>query len=322
MSKESQMSKGFQLSAEFHMKGKRKMKKREEPKEKDSPAAAEAACRNVVNEFMVERARRAQAFSMDKPHYHPYYELYFLISGSCRMFIDHTIYYLSAGDIVMLAPYQLHQTIYGSGQIAERFTANFVPAYIEYFVSQCSEDGLASIFSRHKLSVPKEQQDYVKELFLQMSGETLSNDCYSRIQLKSLLFQFLTFLGRCRGPEQPDQALEPDDAVIQDAARYIYLHHSEPLTLESVAEAAHMSPAWFSRKFHRAVGLGFKEYLTHVRLENAEELLLTTSLSVTEIALICGFSNGNYFGDAFKKARGISPREFRFSGHAQTGNDL
>lgn len=304
------------------MKEKSKLKKGENPAEKRSQAASDDACRNVVNEFMVERARRTQAFAMEKPHYHPYYELYFLISGSCRMFIDHTIYYLSAGDIVMLAPYQLHQTIYGPGQPAERFTANFVPEYIEYFASQCPDDGLASIFSRHRLSVTKEQQNYVKELFLQMSKETLSNDCYSRIQLKSFLFQLLTFLGRCRSQEQAEaQALEPKDAVIQDAAQYIYNHHSEPLTLEAVAKAAHMSPAWFSRKFHRAVGLGFKEYLTHVRLESAAELLLTTSLSVTEIALICGFSNGNYFGDAFKKARGISPREFRFSGHAQSENN-
>ncbi len=292
--------------------------KKYSPAEKKPSSVPEAAYRNIVNEFMVERARRAQAFAMEKPHYHPYYELYFLVSGSCRMFIDHTIYYLSAGDIVMLAPYQLHQTIYGSGQPAERFTANFVPSYIEYFASQCSDDGLSSIFARHRLSVPKEQQNYVTELFQQMSRETLSNDCYSRIQLKSFLFQLLTFLGRCREPEEPYQTLDPDDAIIQDAAQYIYIHHSEPLTLEAVAKAAHMSPAWFSRKFHRAVGLGFKEYLTHVRLENAAELLLTTSLSVTEIALNCGFSNGNYFGDAFKKARGVSPREFRFSGHIQS----
>lgn len=296
------------------------MKEKDRPSKESAPAA-EGTCRNIVNEFMVERARRAQAFSMKKPHYHPYYELYFLAAGHCRMFIDHTIFYLSAGDMVMLSPYQLHQTIYGSGQPAERFTANFVPAYIEYFASQCPDDGLSSIFSRRKLSVPKAQQNYVKALFQQMSKETLTNDRYSGIQLKSILFQLLTFLGRCRDSEQPDQALNPEDAIIQNAAQYIYAHHSEPLTLETVAESAHMSPAWFSRKFHRAVGLGFKEYLTHVRLEDAAELLLTTSLSITEIALNCGFSNSNYFGDAFKKARGLSPREFRFSGHTRKTGD-
>lgn len=283
----------------------------------DRPAGQENTFRNTVSEFMVERARRPQAFSMEKPHYHPYYELYYLLSGSCRMFIDHTIYYLSAGDLVLLSPYQLHQTIYGSGQPSERFTANFIPAFIEYFAAQCPDGGPEFIFSRHKISIPRERQDYVKGLFRQMSGETLAEDCYSRIQVKSLLFQLLSFLGRCRDPEgQALQALAPDDAAMQEAARYIYAHHSEPLTLDTVAEYVHMSPAWFSRKFRLAVGLGFQDYLTHVRLENAEKLLLTTGMSVTEIALACGFSGGNYFGDVFRKARGMSPRAFRYARHA------
>lgn len=286
-----------------------------------NPAGQENTFRNAVSEFMVERARRPQAFSMEKPHYHPYYELYFLMSGSCRMFIDHTIYYLSAGDLVLLAPYQLHQTIYGSGQPAERFTANFIPTYIDYFTSQCQDGGPEFIFSRHRISLPRERQDYVKELFRQMSGETLTGDCYSGIQIKSYLFQLLSFLGRCRSPEQSSQALDPEDAVIQESARYIYAHHSEPLTLDAVADYVHMSPAWFSRKFHKAVGLGFKEYLTHIRLEHAEKLLLTTGMSVTEIALTCGFSSGNYFGDAFRKARGMSPRDFRFTRHQQSSAD-
>lgn len=283
--------------------------------QKDKAVGPEEAYRNVVNEFMVERARRPQSFSMEKPHYHPYYEIYFLISGNCRMFIDHTIYYLSAGDIIMLPPYRLHQTVYGSGQPAERFTANFVPSYIDFFESQCAGCDVASIFSRQKLSVPADQQSYVMKLFQEMAKETLTYDCYSRIQIKSFLFQLLAFLGRCRNLDQPAQLPAPEDAVIQEAAQYIYLHHNEPLTLEAVAQNAHMSPAWFSRKFHKTVGLKFKEYLTHIRLENAEELLLTTNLTITEIALACGFSDGNYFGDAFKKARGMSPREFRFARH-------
>lgn len=275
----------------------------------------EGMYRDIVREFMVDRVRRSHSFGMEQPHYHPYYELYFLISGSCRMFIDHTLCYLSAGDIVVLSPYQLHKTIYGSGQSAERFTVNFIPEYIEYFNSQCSEEGVDAVFSRRRLSIPKEQRGYVQELFSQMLRETLSRDCYSQIQIKSVLFQLLSFLGRCRNLEPPDQLLDAGDAVIQEAAQYIYDHHREPLTLDAVAKTAHMSPVWFSKKFHQTVGLGFKEYLTHIRLKDAEELLLTTGMTVTEVGLTCGFSNGNYFGDAFKKARGISPKEFRSARH-------
>jgi len=283
--------------------------------EKKGFMKTEGRYRNIVHEFMVDRAQRSPAFDMGTPHYHPYYELYYLISGNSKMFINHTLYYLSPGDMIMLSPYQLHKTTYGPGPYAKRFTVNFIPEFIEYFTSQCSKEGFDSIFSRHKLSIPSNLQDYVEQLFSQMLKETLSKDPYSKIQMKSFLFQLLSFLGRCQDIEQPAQMLDAGDAIIQQAAQYIYAHHREPLTLKSVAETAHMSPAWFSRKFHQTVGIGFKEYLNHVRIEDGEELLLTTNMTVTEIALTCGFSNGNYFGDAFKRARGVSPREFRFSMH-------
>lgn len=58
-----------------------------------------------------------------------------------------------------------------------------------------------------------------------------------------------------------------------------------------------MNPTYFSKKFRETTGFGFKEYLTHIRLQNAAHLLRTTDTSITEIAGICGFSDGNYFGD-------------------------
>ena len=72
-----------------------------------------------------------------------------------------------------------------------------------------------------------------------------------------------------------------------------------------------MSPAYFSRKFKSVTGFGFKEYLTNIRIREAAQLLINTGKSVTDIALECGFGDGNYFGDAFKKIKGISPRDFR-----------
>lgn len=98
---------------------------------------------------------------------------------------------------------------------------------------------------------------------------------------------------------------------IQKAASYIYHHFREPLTLELVAERVHMSPAYFSRRFKKLTGFGYKEYLNYVRLKEASRMLLETELSVADIAQLCGFSDGNYFGDLFKKEKGISPREYR-----------
>ena len=69
--------------------------------------------------------------------------------------------------------------------------------------------------------------------------------------------------------------------------------------------------SYFSRKFKLCTGFGYKEYLITVRIIEACRLLLNTDMSITQIAENCGFDDSNYFGDCFKKIKGMSPREYR-----------
>jgi AraC-like DNA-binding protein len=83
------------------------------------------------------------------------------------------------------------------------------------------------------------------------------------------------------------------------------------------ASEAGLTPTYFSRKFKEVVGTGFRDYVNFVRLGGAASLLRTTQLSIQEISRRCGFNSANYFGDAFRSAYGISPREFRKSEDVQ-----
>lgn len=268
---------------------------------------------NTIHEFLAERTKRPGGFDMRDAHYHPYYELYYLITGRCRIFITYNIYSLCAGDIVFLPPSCLHRVTYEQGQAAERFTVSFTPEFVRAFCENCADGALDNLFSRQKQTLPPAERGTVENLFTAMIRESLQHDCYTKIQQKSLLFQLLTLLGRCRAfsAGQPLRLPCQEDAAIQQAAQFIYEHHREPLSLEQAAEAGHLSPTYFSKRFRQITGMRFKEYLTHVRLQDAVELLRTTSAPITEIALTCGFSDGNYFGDAFKKALHMSPSQFR-----------
>ena len=81
--------------------------------------------------------------------------------------------------------------------------------------------------------------------------------------------------------------------------------------MADIAAAAGYSPNYLSRKFREAAGIGVHEYLVFIRLQHAALELITTDDSVTEIALRCGFSDSNYFKDAFKKRYGVTPRAYR-----------
>ena len=72
-----------------------------------------------------------------------------------------------------------------------------------------------------------------------------------------------------------------------------------------------LNPSYFSSKFKSVNGIGFKEYHNNVRIIRAEKLLLETDMSITEIAMKCGYETSNYFGDAFRRINNCSPSQFR-----------
>ena len=81
--------------------------------------------------------------------------------------------------------------------------------------------------------------------------------------------------------------------------------------LEDMSDKFHISRSYLSKKFKAVTGFGFKEYIVNVRIKNACRLLLETNKSITDIAFECGFNDSNYFGDSFRKIKGISPRKYR-----------
>ena len=106
-------------------------------------------------------------------------------------------------------------------------------------------------------------------------------------------------------------ALQTHLAASTDIAQYISENYHLQLTLDDAAKIAYMERTHFSKRFKQLTGFGFQDYLTQTRIRAAENLLQTTDLSISEIAEHCGFSSSNYFGDAFRRWKGISPSTYR-----------
>ncbi|BBI34256.1 hypothetical protein KCTCHS21_36550 [Cohnella abietis] len=86
---------------------------------------------------------------------------------------------------------------------------------------------------------------------------------------------------------------------------------AEPLTLGKLAEIFHGSPYHLQRTFKRIQGVSPAEYLLQTRISKARELLLNTTLSVTEIALAVGIPNTSHFSTQFLSRVGCSPSLYR-----------
>ncbi len=109
-------------------------------------------------------------------------------------------------------------------------------------------------------------------------------------------------------------AAEADSAAqLVRAATWLQEHFAEDLTRDEVARVACLSPAHFSREFHRRFGRTFTEALAQLRLDHATELLRRTTKPVGLVALECGYGDQSYFTRVFRRATGVTPRQYRRS---------
>ena len=100
--------------------------------------------------------------------------------------------------------------------------------------------------------------------------------------------------------------------VINRAEQYVKENFCDPnISLISVANHVAMSSAYFSTVFSQTTGRSFITYLTTLRVEKAKELLTTTNMKLSDIALEIGYNEPNYFSHVFRKSVGMTPKEYR-----------
>ena len=111
-------------------------------------------------------------------------------------------------------------------------------------------------------------------------------------------------------PKAQPSAQDADDSVIQHAKSYIRAHYADNFSREAVANAVYLDGAYFSRLFKQKTGISFIEFLTTVRMEKAIELL-STQMSITDIATAVGYLHRNQFISNFRKYSGFTPNDYR-----------
>ena len=113
------------------------------------------------------------------------------------------------------------------------------------------------------------------------------------------------------GRPAPPDPIRTAPAKIRRVLDYVRGETSSAPTLNEMASVAGLSPTHFGRAFRAATGMPPHKYLQDLRMERARCLLEMTRLSITEIALDCGYEQSTSFATSFKKLVGVSPRTWR-----------
>ena len=266
----------------------------------------------IPKEFSTERSRHGPSYAMKNLHFHQVNEFFFLQEGECTIQIDNDIYRISAGTFIMIPAGCLHKTTYLSPNYHERVLVYFPNLEMNWFLKELGQDNIDLIFKEKVIKIPAKRVSYINNLLEQINYELNGVDEMSTAMAKAYFYELLLFIMRCdKYSDSIVQKLNVSNLVIQSVIDYICKYYYNNISLADVAIEFGMSESSLSKKFKTFSGFRFKEYLIGVRMKAAENYLLNTDKSITEISDLCGFNDSNFFGDSFKKFTGVSPNNFR-----------
>lgn len=277
--------------------------------------------------FKIEVRDHTYPFDSKEQHAHDYFQVCYIQRGSCLHQVNGKQATLVKGDLFSIPPDYAHRISLLPDKEVEIILIDFMPFLLDrglkdlHEMSQFIDFAFIQPFAAlndqllPKLNLSYAGQletealiaDMIKELERKQDGHTLL--------IKSDLIRLLVIAGREYArfvAESPGrQIVSANRSGMERAIAYIDLSYRQELSLNQAAAQAAVSPSYFSSMFKAWKGMSFIEYVTLLRIGEAQRLLKETAGTVEEISLSVGYNHLTHFHRVFKKHTGLTPHEYR-----------
>lgn len=258
--------------------------------------------RNLDERFAYEK--RFQKGAMSMLHYHQHHEIYYLLSGTQRCFIDNAYYDMKAGDFALIKENSLHKTTNGMGGL--RILISFNDKFFTRFLTPEAIEQFLSIFDKHIVRPSEENNQIILSHCNKIEKAVQENN------KDDILFSLMQIFLLLKDSPTPNDTTSTNVPLLIDGVlEYIGKNFSTIINLDDVANALHISKYYICHLFSKHLETSFIDYLTKIRIKNAQIQLSNPNLTITQIAENCGFGTPAYFSNVFKKQIGISPLKYR-----------
>ena len=251
-------------------------------------------------------------------HYHDFYELVIVRSGSGEHITKDGSYAIYPGDAFLIRPGDRHG--YCTLRQLELINLLYRPEKLHYLLDEIRETGGYNFFFetdpeltgkfrfKERMALTPEVMLKVEELTGLMVHEQ-SGSCSGRdLMIKVLFVQLLTLISR---NFEKNQLTDNEVGEITRIISYLEKHSRDKVNLPKLASRFGKSVSSLSRLFRNTLNITPIAYLIRLRLTKAAEELISSSAPVSEIAARYGFQDSNYFSKMFSRQFGASPRKYR-----------
>lgn len=247
-------------------------------------------------------------------HYHPEVELVYIEEGRGKRHIGNNISYFNEGDLIMIGANLPH---YGfssrlSGDNREIVAQINESCFGNGFLNMVETSSISDLFEKSKLGISfygetkAKVGERLKDMFYMTSFEKLV-ELIKILHLMSLSseYELLNATGTSL------QVKGDDNHRIDVIYDFVRSNFESKITVDEIAEKVNMSTPAFCRFFKKSTAKTFIQFLNEYRVAHACKLISEESMSISEIALDCGFQNLSNFNRAFKKVTAKSPSDYK-----------
>lgn len=260
-------------------------------------------------------SKKSTAFNMQNTHRHNHHEIYYLKSGERYYFIDDRIYHVNQGDILFIPKNAVHRTTAANNEDHERTVIYFQSEFLLDIIPHPTNHPIMHCFYREPKAIRLKlaEQNIIENILSRLVAECNVPGNNTLLYQQALLLELLIIANRIIPADDNTcfNSLSPIHEKIHNIVRYIRNNYQKTISLTGLAKQFYISQYYLSRMFKEVTGLTLIEYVNNIRIRQAQDLLLNSTYSITEISGFVGFENQTYFGRMFKRITGFTPREFR-----------
>lgn len=254
-------------------------------------------------------------------HWHEEMEIIVMHMGNLMVNVGGEDFALREGQVLLVNPRQLHLMRSEDRDVCYD-TLLFPVDLISFQTEDLLERNVFQPLRTGQAVVPNLVPDPVlteenRQLLRKLVDVNVQKNSLYQLETRILLLRFFMALLASTELIRPEKGSA--DQMQRQLLEYIRIHYRERLTLLELSEQFHLSPKYLSRYFKEKFHLTISEYVQHLRMNHAKDLLENTNLSITEVAEQSGFSTVSFFIRQFTGLHGCPPKKWRMTQESRKG---
>ena len=238
---------------------------------------------------------------------HTFYEIQYALEGRIGMRVGGERIVFDESDFIVIPPDTYHQIVDGDTE-GERFIMafSFEPLTPE---ASCAAEGLRS-------ALPHRETPRMRQILSLMVGKDYGDTPLQKIQLSALIECFLSEVIEAVAPsasksDRSDGEKKQAAQTVEEILTYIHSRGGIGICVGELAKTFNISPRHLSRLFLSVTGESPREAINHEKMKRIEALVSSTSLSLGEISVLCGFSDEYAMNKFFRRYSLSNLSDFR-----------